>query len=71
YISSSLNTINKIDTGILFVTYVGLNIKEKEEIAKEISKKITFDKIYFHQASPVIAVNCGPGTFGLLFMTEE
>ena len=56
---------------MLFVTYVGLNNKEKEVIAEEISKKMNFEKIYFHQASPVIAVNCGPGTFGLLFMTEE
>ena len=71
YVSSSLTTINKIDTRMLFVTYVGLNNKEKEEIAEEISKKMNFEKIYFHEASSVIAVNCGPGTFGLLFMTEE
>ena len=71
YISSCLNTINKIDTSMLFVTYVGLNNKEKEIIAEEIGKKMSFEKIYFHQASPAIAVNCGPGTFGLLFMTEE
>ncbi len=71
YISSSLNTINKIDTGILFVTYVGLNNKEKEIIAEEIGKKMKFETICFHQASSVIAVNCGPGTFGLLFTTEE
>ena len=56
---------------MLFVTYVGLNNKEKEVIAGEIAKKMNFDKIWFHEASPVIAVNCGPGTFGLLFMTEE
>lgn len=71
YISSSLNTINKIDTSLLFVTYVGLNNKEKEEIAEEIAKKMKFERICFHQAAPVIAVNCGPGTFGLLFMTEK
>ncbi|MCR5790081.1 MAG: DegV family EDD domain-containing protein [Lachnospiraceae bacterium] len=71
YISSSLNTINKIDNRILFVTYVGLNNKEKEEIAEEIAKKMSFEEIHFHQASPAIAVNCGPGTFGLLFMTEK
>lgn len=71
YVSSALTTINKIDTSILFVTYVGLNNKEKEEIAAEIAKKMNFEKIYFQQASPAIAVNCGPGTFGLLFMTAE
>ncbi len=71
YVASALNTINKIDTRILFVTYVGLNSKEKEMIAEEIGKKMKFENIYFHEASSVVAVNCGPGTFGLLFMTEE
>ena len=71
YVLSCLNTINKIDTRMLFVTYVGLNNKEKEMIAEEIGKKISFEKIYFHEASSVVSVNCGPGTFGLLFMTEE
>ena len=71
YVSSTLNTINMIDARILFVPYVDLNIKEKEAIAEEIEKKVKFQKIYFQQASPVIAVNCGPGTFGLMFMTED
>ncbi|MCR5685478.1 MAG: DegV family EDD domain-containing protein [Lachnospiraceae bacterium] len=71
YISSSLNTINKIDTSILFCTYVCLNNKEKEEITEQIAQKISFEKIYFCQVSPVIAVNAGPGSFGLMFMTEE
>ena len=71
YVVSSLTTIDKIDTSMLFVTYVGLNNKEKEEIAAEIAKKMSFEHIYFQQASPAIAVNCGPGTFGLLFMTEK
>ena len=70
YVSSSLNTINKIDSRMLFVTYVGLTNREKEEIAAEIARKVKFEKIYFQQASPAVAVNCGPGTFGLLFMTE-
>ncbi|MBR5336892.1 MAG: DegV family EDD domain-containing protein [Lachnospiraceae bacterium] len=71
YINSSLTTINKIDKRMLFVTYVGINNKEKEEIRAEIEKKMEFEKIYFQQASPAIAVNCGPGTFGLLYMIEE
>lgn len=71
YVSSALSTINKIDTRMLFVTYVGLSNKEKQVIADEIEKKMSFENIYFHSASSAIAVNCGPGTFGLLFMTEE
>ena len=32
--------------------------------------KMNFDEIYFKQASPAIAVNCGAGTFGLLYMEK-
>lgn len=32
---------------------------------------MTFGKIYFQQASPVIAVNCGDGTFGLLIREAD
>jgi hypothetical protein len=59
-----------VDKRILFVTYVGLTQKDLDWITGEIKKKMDFDRIYFQKASPAIAVNCGPGTFGLLFMTE-
>ncbi len=35
-------------------------------IREQVNKRMTFDAVYFQQASPAIAVNCGPGTFGLL-----
>ena len=67
YIVSTLRQIHKIDRRILFVTYVGLTSKELDFIKKEVEKRINFDMVYFQEASPAIAVNCGPGTFGLLF----
>ena len=70
YINSILNTLTPVDKRMLFVTYVGLTQKELDWIGEEIKKKMDFDRIYFQKASPAIAVNCGPGTFGLLFMTE-
>jgi hypothetical protein len=30
-----------------------------------------FDEIIFKQASPAIAVNYGPGTFGLLYREKD
>lgn len=36
----------------------------------EIEQHMHFDEIYFKQASPAISVNCGPGTFGLLYMEK-
>jgi DegV family protein with EDD domain len=71
YINSCLSNSSRIDTSILFVTYVGITKKETEWIREQIEKHMHFDEIYFRQASPAIAVNCGPGTFGLLYMEKE
>ena len=69
YINSVLNSAG-IDTRILFVTYVGINKSEADWIKVQIEKRMKFDEIYFKQASPAIAVNCGNGTFGLLYMEK-
>ncbi|MBR6101761.1 MAG: DegV family EDD domain-containing protein [Ruminococcus sp.] len=66
YIESVLRRESSIDKRILFVTYVGLTKRDMDWIRAEIEKRAEFDAIYFTQASPVIAVNCGAGTFGLL-----
>ena len=67
YIGDCLKYYETIDKSILFVTYVGITQKEQDEIAEKIKKYTEFDEIYFQKASPAIAVNCGPGTFGLLY----
>ena len=71
YINSVLMASNKIDTRILFVTYVGINKRDLDWIKNVIEKKLDFDEIYFKQASPAIAVNCGAGTFGLLLKEKD
>ncbi len=71
YISRELKNKNLIDTAVLFVTYVGLSHDELDYIKEEISKRVQFDEIYFQKASPAIALNCGPGTFGLIYKEKE
>lgn len=66
YIDNTLRHEGVIDKSILFVTYVGLTNKEMEWIRERICEKAEFEEIIFQKASPAIAVNCGPGTFGLL-----
>ena len=70
YINSALSRGSSIDTRILFVTYVGINKRETDWIREQIERQMHFDKICFKQASPAIAVNSGPGTFGLLYMEK-
>ena len=71
YIASVLRSPSSIDRRILFVTYVGLTKREMEWIRKQVEKRAVFEKIYFQKASPVIAVNCGTGTFGLLIREAD
>ena len=66
YINMCLASDKPIDTRILCVTYVGISKRDLDWIREQIDKKMAFDEVYFRQASPAIAVNCGPGTFGLL-----
>ncbi len=67
YISHTLSNISDIDKSILFITYVGLTQKDLDWIREHVDKKVQFEKVYYQKASPTIAVNSGPGTFGLLF----
>lgn len=70
YIDSILKNADKIDRSILFVTYAGIPQSELEWIRKEITKRADFTKIYFQKASPAVAANCGPGSFGLLYVEK-
>ena len=67
YIDTELRFSQNIDKSLLFVTYVGMSQKDLDYIKEEIARRVTFDQIIFQKASPVIALNCGPGTFGLLY----
>ena len=71
YINTCLSNDKPIDTRILFVTYVGISKKDLDWIREQITRKVKFDEVYFQQASPAIAVNCGPGTFGLLLREKD
>ena len=68
YISSCLSNVSDIDKSMLFITYVGLNKKDLDLIKGIVEKKVKFENVYCQKASPAIAVNSGPGTFGLLFL---
>ena len=71
YIASELRFTQNIDKKLLFVTYVGMSQKDLDIVKEEIEKRATFERIIFQKASPVIALNCGPGTFGLLYKKKN
>ncbi|MGN1146977.1 MAG: DegV family protein [Lachnospiraceae bacterium] len=71
YIASTFNTMRKVDTKTLFITYAGLTNEELKEIEEQVKMKVSFENVIYQKASPAISTNCGPGTFGLLFMLKD
>jgi len=70
YISSILDVRGEIDRRILFITYAGLTMKELKEIEEQVKSVMVFEHIIYQKASPAISTNCGPGSFGLLFIMK-
>ena len=71
YISGAFNLNRPIDTSLLFITSAGLSGAELKEIEREVRQIVSFEEIIFIKASSAISVNCGPGSFGLLFKTID
>ena len=70
YISSEFCRKREINSSVLFLTYAGLSEQELQEIDQQVREKIDFETIVFQKASPAILTNCGPGSFGLLYMKQ-
>ncbi len=70
YIATVFDVPGEIDKEMLFITYVGMTTKELEWVQQKAAQYAQFDNVFVQKASPAIAANCGPGTFGLLFFTK-
>ncbi|MGN0166816.1 MAG: DegV family protein [Acetatifactor sp.] len=71
YIASVLRNANEMDRRTLFITHAGMTNDELKEIEEQVKSRISFDNIIYQKVSPTVATNCGPGTFGLLFMLKD
>ena len=60
--------VRDINNDLIIVVYVGIDAGDLAWIEEEIRKKIEVKKLIFQPASATTAVNCGPGTFGILYM---
>ena len=71
YIRRTLQDTRNIDRRILFITYSGMNEKRLQYIQNLVQQYCPFERIYLQKASSAIASNCGPGSFGLLFLRRD
>ena len=70
YIRKALINKGSIDRRILFITYSGMEVQRVQYIRDLVQQYCPFEHIYIQKASSSIASNCGPGSFGLLFMKK-
>ena len=71
YIDKLLKNRNQMEPDMLFFIHTGFPLDELEELRNEIAKFGYFDKVIECKASPTIATNAGPGTFGLLMVMKK
>ena len=71
YVRKTLQDTSNIDKRILFITYSGMDTKKLQYIQNLVKQYCPFEKVYLQKASSAIASNCGPGSFGLLFMRRD
>ena len=71
YVRKVLRNAGSIDRRILFITYAGMDEKSLQYIQTLVKQYCPFEKVYLQKASSAIASNCGPGSFGLLFMKKN
>ena len=71
YIRKTLQDTRNIDRRILFITYSGLDEEKIRYIQNLVQQYCPFERVYLQKASSAIASNCGPGSFGLLFMRRD
>ena len=71
YVRKVLQETRSIDRRILFITYSGLDEKKLQYIQNLVRQHCPFERVYLQKASSAVASNCGPGSFGLMFMRKD
>lgn len=70
YIKKTLRSAKSIEKNTAFITQAGCNTKMIEWIKNEVSKIFEFENLIVTKASATISSNCGPNTFGVLFIEK-
>ncbi len=67
FIDQAFPLFSNPDPDMILVVYVDLEEEERERIRERILKKATFRNVFFLKASGAFALNCGPGSLGLVY----
>ncbi len=70
YVDEQLAGYEHIRTDKIFITHAGIGDDHVKVVYDYLKAKNRFDEIFVTTASCTISSHCGPGTLGILFMTE-
>lgn len=70
YVGDQLSQYDKVRDDKIFITHAGIDRKFIDIVKAELDKLKYFKEIFIERASCTISSHCGPGTLGILFMTE-
>lgn len=70
YIRRALPKTANPELDVLFITYADISEEHLLWIVEQVNKRFAFERIIIQKASAAISTNCGPGTFGLLYMDK-
>ena len=70
YIKKTLSRAKSIEKNMAFITQAGCNTKMIELIKNEVSRNCVFENLVVTKASATVSSNCGPNTFGGIFIEK-
>ncbi|MBR6223929.1 MAG: DegV family EDD domain-containing protein [Lachnospiraceae bacterium] len=70
YVDFALPRFEDPDLDVIFVVYSDLTADTLKLIEAQIKKRYAFKNIVFQKASAVLALNCGPGSVGIMYMDK-
>ena len=70
YIKRTLRSPKTIERKAAYITHAGCSTKMLDFIKKEVAKVYSFDNLTVTKASATVSSNCGPNTFGILFIRK-
>lgn len=71
YVRKVLKRSYTIDKKQVFIAYAGCSVKMLRTITREIEKQCHFEEVTLVSASATISCNCGPETFGVMFVRNQ
>lgn len=71
FIRNQFYNKRKINTDIVCITYVGLNVEQQEYLRNEVLKHVPFKKVIMQKAAFSLACNVGVNAIGITYYRKE